>query len=133
MIPKPDITTFDDVKLLLDTFYKKVLKDDIIGYIFLDVAKINMETHMPHLYAFWDMVLFGTANYKRNPILKHIELDKKEPLTDIHFAQWKKLFFETIDELFLGKKADLAKEKASVMEFLMKMKIADSHKKGFVQ
>lgn len=130
---KTDIAGFDDVKILLDTFYNKILKDDTIGYIFNDVAKINLETHMPHLYAFWDTVLFGTANYKGNPILKHIELDKKEPLTDNHFTQWKKLFFETIDELFEGKKADLAKEKATAMEFLMKMKIDASRKPGFIQ
>ena len=72
-------------------------------------------------------------SYKGNPVLKHIELDKKEPLTDAHFAQWKKLFFETIDELFEGKKAAFAKEKATAMEFLMKMKIDASRKPGFIQ
>ncbi len=130
---KPDIENSDDIRQLLDTFYSKVLKDEIIGYIFNDVAQISLETHMPHLYAFWDTVLFGTANYKGNPILKHIELDKKEPLTDTHFTQWKKLFFETIDELFAGKKADLAKEKATAMEFLMKIKIDASRQPGFIQ
>ena len=98
MLTKPDIANFDDVRKLLDTFYAKVLKDDIISFFFNDVAKINLETHMPHLSAFWDAAIFGTANYKGNPILKHIELDKKEPLTDIHFDQWKKLFFETVDD-----------------------------------
>jgi hemoglobin len=129
---KPDITSTEDVKKLLDAFYAKVLVDDTIGYIFTDIAKINLAKHMPHLYAFWDTVLFGTANYKGNPILKHIELDKKEPLTDVHFARWIKLFFETIDDLFEGKKTDFAKEKAKAMEFLMKMKIEDSRKHGFI-
>jgi hemoglobin len=133
MHTKPDISSFEDIKLLLDTFYAKVLKDDLISYIFTDIAQIQLETHMPHLYAFWDTVLFGTANYKGNPVLKHIELDKKEPLTDAHFTQWKKLFFETIDELFEGKKAAFAKEKATAMEFLMKMKIDASRKPGFIQ
>ncbi len=129
----PDITSPADIKLLLDTFYAKVLKDHTIGYIFNDVIQINMETHMPRLYSFWESILFGSANYKGNPILKHIEIDKKEPLTDIHFAQWKMLFFETIDELFEGKKALLAKEKASALEFLIKMKIVASRKPGFIQ
>lgn len=130
---KKDITTTDDIKMLLDSFYAKVLKDDLIAYFFHDVARINLEAHMPHLYAFWNSVLFGTAGYSGNPMLKHIELDKKEPLKDIHFARWQKLFFETIDELFEGKTAALAKEKAKAMDFLMKMKIADSHKSGFIQ
>jgi hemoglobin len=66
-------------------------------------------------------------------MLKHIELNKKEPLTDAHFTQWKKLFFETIDELFEGKIADMAKEKTNSMQFLMQHKIKMSESAGFIQ
>ena len=129
----PDITTLADIRLLLDTFYKKVLKDETIGYIFNDVAKIKMETHMPVLYSFWESVLFGVASYQGNAVMKHVELNKKEALTDEHFNQWKKLFFETIDELFEGKTADLAKEKANAMQFIMQYKIRQSEAPGFIQ
>lgn len=130
---KTDITNTADIALLLMHFYDKVLKDDCIGYIFTDIAKMNLETHMPILCSFWESILFGTAQYKGNPIIKHIELDKKEPLTSLHFDRWKRLFFETIDELFEGEKASLAKEKATAMEFLIKMKIDASRKPGFIQ
>ncbi len=123
---KPDIQTREDIIILLDAFYSKVLKDETIGYIFNDVAKIHLETHMPVLYSFWESVLLGVASYKGNAMLKHIELNKKEPLTDIHFIQWKKLFFETIDELFEGKIADMAKEKTDSLQFLMQHKIKTS-------
>jgi len=132
-IEKQDIQNADDIKHLLDTFYAKVLKDDVIGYIFTDVAQISLEIHMPVLYAFWETILFGVANYRGNPILKHIELNKKEPLTDLHFERWISLFFETIDELFEGKTADLAKEKAKAMRFLMQHKIKASEGAGFIQ
>ena len=132
-IEKQDIQNAEDIKHLLDTFYAKVLKDDVIGYIFTDVAHIELEVHMPVLYAFWETVLFGVANYRGNPILKHIELNKKEPLTDLHFERWISLFFETIDELFEGKTADLAKEKAKAMRFLMQHKIKASEGAGFIQ
>lgn len=130
---KTDIANAADIALLLTHFYDKVLKDDNIGFLFTDIAKINLETHMPTLCTFWESILFGTGQYKGNLVAKHIELDKKEPLTSLHFAQWKKLFFETIDELFEGEKASLAKEKATAMEFLMKMKIDASRKPGFIQ
>ena len=130
---KPDISTAEDVKLLLDVFYAKVLHDKTISYFFTEIAQIDLQKHMPHLHSFWMSLLFNTAGYTGNPILKHIALDKKEPLTDDHFAQWIKLFFETIDELFEGAMADKAKEKAKPMEFLMKMKIGDSRKPGFIQ
>jgi len=39
---KKDIETEADVKLLVDTFYAQVLKDDVIGFIFTDVAKISL-------------------------------------------------------------------------------------------
>ena len=130
---KEDIQNLNDIKLLLDTFYQRVLKDTTIGYIFTDVAKIDLSTHMPVLYAFWESVLFGVASYKGNAILKHIELNRKETLTDEHFNRWKQLFFETIDELFEGKVAVLAKEKATAMQLLMQYKIAQSEKPGFIQ
>ena len=128
-----DIKKIDDIKTLLDTFYTKVLKDEVIGYIFTDVAKINIEKHMPVLYAFWDSVIFGTANYKGNPILTHIELNKKEALTDAHFNRWQMLYNQTVDELFQGEKANLAKERVKAMRFLMQMKIENSNKSNFIQ
>lgn len=128
-----DIKNINDIKILLDTFYTKVLKDEVIGYIFTDIAKLNVEKHMPILYAFWDSVIFGTANYKGNAMLTHIELNKKEALTDAHFDRWQMLYFETVDELFVGEKANLAKERVKAMRFLMQMKIENSNKPNFIQ
>ena len=38
---KKDIANRDDIILLINTFYEKVKKDQVIGYIFNDVAKVN--------------------------------------------------------------------------------------------
>jgi len=129
---KPDIQNSNDIKLLQDTFYSKVLKHETIGYIFNKVAKINVIHHMPILYSFWESLLLGVASYQGNAMLKHIELNKKEPLTDAHFTQWKKLFFETVDELFEGKIADMAKEKTNSLQFLMQHKIKMSESSGLI-
>ena len=130
---KKDIENIEDIKILLDDFYSQVLLDETIGFVFNDIAQINLATHMPKMYSFWDAVLFGSRAYNGNPILTHIELNKKITLKDDFFTQWKKLFFATIDKYFEGKIANLAKEKTIAMEYLMKMKIDDSSKKGFIQ
>ena len=128
-----DIQGLDDIKLLVDTFYGKVLKDKTIGYIFTEVAKINVQEHMPKMYTFWNASLFGAAGYKGNTVAKHIELNKKEALVDNQFDQWEKLFAETIDELFVGEMATLAKQRAKAMRFLIQFKIEKSKEPGFIQ
>ena len=79
---KADILNREGIKMLVDSFYKKVLKDDIIGFIFTDTVEFIWEKHIPIMYDFWDSMLFHTAFYKGNPMLKHIALNKKIELTD---------------------------------------------------
>ncbi len=78
---------------------------------------------MPLMYDFWDSMLFHTAVYKGNPMLKHIALNNKIELTDERFDRWIQLWEETIDENFQGQKADFAKEKARMIRTLMVQKI----------
>ena len=48
---KPDIETSSDVQNLINTFYSKVRQDDVIGYIFNDIAKVDWEKHLPKIEA----------------------------------------------------------------------------------
>lgn len=128
-----DITTADDIKLMVDHFYAKVLSDDQISFIFTEVAAIDMKSHMPIMYDFWGTVLLGIGNYRRNPMTAHIELNKKTALLESHFNRWLDLFTATVDELFLGPKANEAKQRALNMAGLMKYKIAESNNSGFIQ
>ena len=120
---KSDILNREDIKALVDSFYKKVLKDDLIGFIFMDTIEFIWDKHIPIMYDFWDSMLFHTAVYKGNPMLKHIALNKKIELTDARFDRWIQLWEQTIDENFQGQKADLAKEKANMIRMLMTQKI----------
>jgi hypothetical protein len=52
---------------------------------------------------------------------------------DNQFDQWEKLFAETIDELFVGEMATLAKQRAKAMRFLIQFKIEKSKEPGFIQ
>lgn len=120
---KKDIETEADVKLLVDTFYAQVLKDDVIGFIFTDVAKISLETHMPVMYKFWGTLLLGTNDYQGNPMTKHFELNKKTALLPEHFERWKKLWFSTLENLFDGEVASEAKTRANTIAYLMESKM----------
>ena len=116
---KNDILNASDVKLLVDTFYKQVMVDETIGHFFTEIAKINLETHMPIMYSFWENVLFYTGEYKRNPMIKHVDLNRKSPLSQEHFDHWLNLWVSTVDNLFTGDKAEEAKSKASQIAKMM--------------
>jgi hemoglobin len=110
---KTDIRNRKDIEKLVNAFYEKVKTDEVIGYLFVDVAKVNWELHLPKMYDFWENILFYTANYEGNPMLKHKELHQKSTMNETHFQHWNKLFNETVDQLFQGSKADEIKNRAS--------------------
>ena len=123
MPDKRDIENRQDIELLVNKFYKKVLSDKLIGYIFTEVANINLPEHMPKMYDFWETTLFHNVLYKGNPMTVHLELNKLEALLKPHFDQWLLLFNETVDELFDGEKAHLAKTRALSIATMMQIKI----------
>jgi hemoglobin len=49
----PDITTRQDIELLVDKFYGQVIEDDIIGEFFTGVVKLDWTVHIPIMYNFW--------------------------------------------------------------------------------
>lgn len=126
-----NIENRDDIKLLVDSFYKKVLQDPTIGHFFTEVIKIDFEKHMPKLYDFWETTLFHTAGYKGNPMKVHKDLNEKSPLQKEHFDAWISMFKETVDELFEGQMAELAKQRAQSIAMVMQLKI-DDKKQGLL-
>lgn len=121
---KPDINDRADIKHLIDSFYEKVKKDDTIGYIFNDIANVNWEHHLPVMYDFWEGIIFQKGNYAGNPMNVHMALNRKTPLLPQHFTRWKQLFLETINELFDGANAELARQRAVSIATMMQIKTA---------
>jgi len=120
---KKDISSRQDVELLVNTFYDKVRLYPTLGHVFNDVAKVNWESHLPRMYSFWAAQLLGEGGFKGNPMKKHIELSKLTRLSADEFNEWLSLFFETTDQLFKGAKATKAKTKALHIARLMLHKI----------
>lgn len=121
---KRDIETRDDLFVLLRQFYNTLLKDETISYIFTDVAKVDMQQHIPIIVDFWDMVLFDAPTYKKNAIQPHMVLNGKSKFEKHHFDTWLATFGRTVDELFEGKNAFAAKQKAKSIATIMQIKIA---------
>jgi hemoglobin len=120
---KSDILTRADIELLVRSFYHKVVADDVIGYIFNDVVKVHWEKHLPTMFDFWENTLFFTGSYDGNPMLIHEHLHKRVPFTAQHFQRWILLFTTTVDELFEGVKATLAKQRAISIATVMELKL----------
>ncbi len=117
---KKDIHNRNDIIRLVDTFYEKIKTDQVIGFIFNEVANVNWENHLPKMYDFWENVLFFTGNFDGNPMQKHKELHNKCPLSHAHFDHWNEVFRLTVDELFIGEKAEEIKLRAkSISDVIM--------------
>lgn len=123
---KTDISTRDDVELLVNTFYDAVKQSPVIGYIFDNVIKVNWEEHLPKMYSFWASILLDEHSYTGNPMLKHIEISRKAVMTDKEFSEWIELFNQTVDQLFEGETAQNAKVRAANIARLMLYKIENA-------
>jgi len=120
---KKDIQTREDLLLLMTKFYEKLLSDDSISYLFTEVAKINLEHHLLVLVDFWDSILFQFDTYRKNAMQPHLDLHRKSPLLESHFNTWLNYFKETVDELFEGEIAFMAKERATSIATVMQIKM----------
>ena len=121
---KKDIGNREDIDLLMNVFYEKLLKDDSINYIFTDVIKINIKTHIPVIADFWESILFSSISYSNNLMKIHLDIQNKTPLLKHHFDTWLGYFNSTVDELFEGSVALKAKERALSIATVMQIKIA---------
>lgn len=123
MSEKKDISSREDLLLLVTRFYEKLLGDETISYLFTDVAKINLDHHLPVLVDFWDAILFQSDTYRKNAMQPHLDLHHKSPLQNQHFDTWLRYFNESVDELFEGETAFVAKERALSIATVMKIKV----------
>jgi len=122
-----DIECKEDIILLVNEFYSKVQTDSVIGYIFTDIAKIDWDLHLPKMYSFWESILFSSGDYKGNPMVIHIDLNRKEKLDSIHFKRWKAVWIETVKSLFDGPKSEEIITRASSIAGLMEFKVQQSN------
>jgi hemoglobin len=120
---KRAIANRSDIELLVNSFYEKVKKDDLIGFIFNEVAKVDWSHHLPIMYRFWESLLLDTNSYGRNAMDPHFRLNKLVPLEPAYFDRWLALFEATVAEHFSGDKAALAVTRARSIKGIMALKM----------
>lgn len=103
-----DISSRSDIEQLVNRFYGKVLKDDLLSPFF---KRLNFEIHLPKMVDFWAFVLLDEVGYKTNVTDKHQHMK----LSKEHFERWISLFEETVNEMFTGEKSKLAVERAKIV------------------
>ena len=123
---KNDIQTRTDIELFINSFYNKVKTDPVIGIIFTQVVQLDWEHHIPVIVDFWESILLDNPVYKRNAMAVHYELNRKYPLQQKHFDSWLGLFNTTLDEMYTGDIASLAKKRAAGIASLMLYKMTNN-------
>lgn len=113
-----DLSTVADIRLLVDTFYERARRDDLLAPMFTH-AFSGKENALDPLYRYWATVLLDAKSYPDLPFPKHSDL----PLTHQHFDRWLSIFHQTVDELFTGSRATDAKVRAIKMSEVFRYKM----------
>lgn len=108
-----DIETREDIDSFVALFYSRLLADQQLAPIFIEVAAIDLDQHLPLISDYWEKLLLGATRYHRHTMNKHRALHSKRALTAADFARWLDYFHSTIDTLFDGPKAERAKRIAA--------------------
>ena len=121
---KPDITNRKDIDTLVILFYDKLLQDITVKEIFEQTVLQHLETHLKTIADFWDSILLDANNYRGNVTEKHFDLDKRFTLTHDIFKHWLLNWNASVDELYDGEKAAMAKTRAQSIADIMEYKLA---------
>jgi hemoglobin len=121
-----DIQSREDIERLVRTFYDQAIVDDKIGYIFTEVAHLDLDAHLPTMFSFWETLLLGARSYNGGAMQKHVALSQKSSLGAEHFNRWLELWGETVDGLFAGDKAEEAKVKAGYIARSMLLRVGQA-------
>lgn len=111
-----DISSKEDISLLVHEFYGKVLNDEQLRPFF---KGLDIDVHITKMIYFWSFALLNEPGYTTNVVEKHLHM----PLREVHFEHWLNLFNETIDEHFSGEIVKEAKQRAQLIGWTIKSKI----------
>ena len=116
---KKEIENLEDIKLLVNGFYDRVRKDELLSPIFNKIIVDKWPEHLEKMYRFWQSILLEEYTYSGNPFLAHANLG----ISEIHFKRWLNLFYETLDSSFEGEIAEKAKLQGKQMSKIFSAKI----------
>lgn len=111
----PDLDNRPAIERFVDLFYQRLLADEQLAPIFVDVAEIDLAVHLPHIKNYWCKLLLGEKDYQRHTMNIHRKLHGKRPLQAGDFDRWLGFFISTVDASYAGERAERAKQVASAI------------------
>ena len=103
-----DLDSPEQIDRFVERFYRRLLEDPQLAPLFLEVAAIELEVHLPHIKAYWRKLLLGDRDYRRHTMNIHRQLHRKQALRPADFQRWLALFTDTVTSNFSGPLADRA-------------------------
>ncbi|MEJ7721805.1 MAG: group III truncated hemoglobin [Ilumatobacteraceae bacterium] len=70
--PTGDLDTATEIAEMVRRFYADVTRDDLLGPMFNEVARVDWSAHLPKLTAFWCRALLDQPGYQGNPFRAHM-------------------------------------------------------------
>jgi len=102
--------TENEIVALVDAFYAKVRRDEVLAPVFeRAIAPDSWPVHLAKMYDFWSSVMLTTGRYKGNPLGVHMGVAGLEASM---FARWLALFRATAEEQFPPELAASFREKS---------------------
>ncbi len=117
---KPDMDSRANIERFVDLFYERMLADEILAPIFVDVAEIDLAVHLPHIKDYWCKLLLREQGYQRHTMNIHRQLHGKRALREQDFERWLEFFVTTVDANFQGPYAERARQVAASIAANMK-------------
>jgi hemoglobin len=104
-----DLDSRQNIEAFVDLFYQRILSDALLAPIFIDVAEIDLDAHLPHIKNYWCKLLLGDNAYSRHTMNIHRQLHGKRPLVAADFQRWLGTFIATVDDNYIGERSERAK------------------------
>ncbi len=92
-----DTVTEEALGQLVERFYARIRKDDLIGPLF-NRSIDDWPKHLEKLQAFWSSVMLTSGRYKGRPLPAHAK--HGDSIGDASFERWLSLWKQTTDEMF---------------------------------
>ncbi len=98
----PDLDNPPAIAAMVEAFYARLLQDRRLAPIFLDVAAIDLQRHLPLIKSYWEKLLLGDRSYQRHTMDIHRAIDSRRKLQAEDFDRWLALFTATVEHNYAG-------------------------------
>ncbi|MFZ0663770.1 MAG: group III truncated hemoglobin [Acidobacteriaceae bacterium] len=87
----------ESIATLVDTFYGRVRKDELLSPVFDGVIGDHWPEHLAKMKDFWSSIMLSTGRYKGNPLMAHLPIPQMD---SEHLERWISLWEMTTSEIF---------------------------------